>query len=1054
MKYKNILIKQFLIILFLIKCSAVFAQAIPASNGTTTNCHTCAPPGWTVVTGTPDISNRNTAAATGTLGGGSAWNAAPLPLPSNSHTNWITIRDVGTLGAEEIINTTMTGLVVGREYEVIVYSNSSASAGYSPNFIDLFEFQVQGLARVPVTGITQNVWGTSKLRFVAANASRTLSFYPGNNSGSTSIATVESVNISVSLNAINAVPVAAADNTSTLQNIPVSINVTTNDSDPDGAIVVSTVDLNTSTVGIQNTFTNAQGTWTVDNLGVVTFTPVSTFIGVATLPYTVQDNYTLDGNAARSTSTPANLNVTVAADTDGDGISDDSDLDSDNDGILDIDECTDSVVNQSFSSTNGTTVNFSAPAADLGFIFDVYTLDNSFNLNINGVSLATSEIQFQSNQTDNIRFVDGSRYGIGGIPEIYSLTGNATNPLIRIVIQKNGSINLYGSKSSNGPLFPLELYGGNSLNTITWNKTGPNSIVLSQIVVGTTYITGNGNGVKSGFCDPDGDGISNQFDLDSDGDGCFDAIEGNENVTSAQLNANGSINTAANGGVNTNGVPNLVNAGGAADIGSDLGQGIGTSQNSAVQDVQCSTAIGCTNALYLSQAGTLYSVNTTTNPFTYPTIGVNQAGDYNAIGISPIDGRMYGMLFTSNNLIVINANGTSINLGPVANLPVAFYNAGEIDNLGNYYVKASGTNNLLYRINVTTLVATPITLSTSIGAADIAFRTADGLLYAVSNTGQLTSINPATGTVTGIGAASGAGSFGAMFGSSTGEIYGSDNASAGGFYQFNVTTGQRVLISGSPTSSSNDGAHCVTAPIAFSADLSVTKTDGVTTYASGTSTTYTVTVTNNGPFGVLSAGVSDPVPAGIPAANVSYTASVAGGASTSVTGTQTGAINDIVNLPVNATVTYTVTVSIPFTFTGNLVNTVTVTPPANSTDADTTNNTATDTDTQAVCYRPGLTTGGAVLDTNHGITSLGRAGSNVASGNWPMVRKGAWTVLESKTKGFVLNRLTTAQISDIPSGDLVEGMMVYNVTLDCLQVNINGTPAGWSCFNTQTCPTN
>jgi hypothetical protein len=66
----------------------------------------------------------------------------------------------------------------------------------------------------------------------------------------------------------------------------------------------------------------------------------------------------------------------------------------------------------------------------------------------------------------------------------------------------------------------LQLYNGNTFNTITWNRTGSNSIVLSQLVVGPTYITGRGNGVKNGFCDPDSDGISNQFDVDSDGDGC------------------------------------------------------------------------------------------------------------------------------------------------------------------------------------------------------------------------------------------------------------------------------------------------------------------------------------------------------------------------------------------------------------------------------------------------------------------------------------------------------------------------------------------------------
>ena len=101
------------------------------------------------------------------------------------------------------------------------------------------------------------------------------------------------------------------------------------------------------------------------------------------------------------------------------------------------------------------------------------------------------------------------------------------------------------------------------------------------------------------------------------------------------------------------------------------------------------------------------------------------------------------------------------------------------------------------------------------------------------------------------------------------------------------------------------------------------------------------------------------------------------------------------------------------------------------------------------CYKPAQTTGTG-LDTNHGITALGRAGDD--NSNWPMVRKGAWTVLEAKTKGFVVNRLTNDQINAIPSADLREGMMVYNINQDCLQINIDGTATGWKCFNTQTCP--
>ncbi|AZA62438.1 hypothetical protein [Chryseobacterium indoltheticum] len=101
------------------------------------------------------------------------------------------------------------------------------------------------------------------------------------------------------------------------------------------------------------------------------------------------------------------------------------------------------------------------------------------------------------------------------------------------------------------------------------------------------------------------------------------------------------------------------------------------------------------------------------------------------------------------------------------------------------------------------------------------------------------------------------------------------------------------------------------------------------------------------------------------------------------------------------------------------------------------------------CYRPAVLSG-TVLSTPQGITSLHRAG--VDADNWPMVRKGAWTALEAKTKGFVPNRLTIAQINLIPAGDLREGMMVYNISSDCLYINTDGTPTGWKCFNTQACP--
>ena len=101
------------------------------------------------------------------------------------------------------------------------------------------------------------------------------------------------------------------------------------------------------------------------------------------------------------------------------------------------------------------------------------------------------------------------------------------------------------------------------------------------------------------------------------------------------------------------------------------------------------------------------------------------------------------------------------------------------------------------------------------------------------------------------------------------------------------------------------------------------------------------------------------------------------------------------------------------------------------------------------CYKPAVTSGTA-LETQSGMTSLARAG--IEKANWPMARKGGWVALEAKTKGFVPNRLTAQQITDIPAADLKDGMMVYNTDLHCIYINTDGTTTGWKCFNTRACP--
>ncbi|HEY8933912.1 MAG TPA: tandem-95 repeat protein, partial [Cyclobacteriaceae bacterium] len=116
--------------------------------------------------------------------------------------------------------------------------------------------------------------------------------------------TSNTATISITVNAVNDVPVANDDATSTDENVVVTLNVVTNDTDVDGTVNAASVDLDTGTSGIQNSKTTGQGKYTVDGSGVVTYTPALNFVGMATLSYTVNDN-------SGGTSNSATISITV-----------------------------------------------------------------------------------------------------------------------------------------------------------------------------------------------------------------------------------------------------------------------------------------------------------------------------------------------------------------------------------------------------------------------------------------------------------------------------------------------------------------------------------------------------------------------------------------------------------------------------------------------------------------------------------------------------------------------------------------------------------------------
>jgi hypothetical protein len=152
------------------------------------------------------------------------------------------------------------------------------------------------------------------------------------------------------------------------------------------------------------------------------------------------------------------------------------------------------------------TQQLTAPGADYGFVFDILQMDNSFNMEVNGTKLATQEIQFEGNiaiAPKNIQFADGSIYGGsnvegGTIPQIYSMVGTASNPIIRVVISRSGEVSIYGSKVAGGELYPLVLTQG-SFNIVPWSTTA-NNVKITQVVQGKTTMIGSGSGRRKVAC--------------------------------------------------------------------------------------------------------------------------------------------------------------------------------------------------------------------------------------------------------------------------------------------------------------------------------------------------------------------------------------------------------------------------------------------------------------------------------------------------------------------------------------------------------------------------
>jgi uncharacterized repeat protein (TIGR01451 family) len=239
-------------------------------------------------------------------------------------------------------------------------------------------------------------------------------------------------------------------------------------------------------------------------------------------------------------------------------------------------------------------------------------------------------------------------------------------------------------------------------------------------------------------------------------------------------------------------------------------------------------------------------------------------------------------------------------------------------------------------------------------------------------------------------------------------------------------------------------------------DLSITKTDGVSSVSPGNTLTYTIAVKNNGATALDSVRVVDSLP--VTLNNPIWTAST--GTYNSGSGEWTG-----LTLGAGQTITLTLVAKVSPLALTNIVNSATVYPPSGVTDSNNANNSTTDTDTLSltadlgVTQTDGITSVTAGAPVNYTITVSNAGPSTISSltltdilptfltnpvftpdeGSYNSAT-GAWTGL-NLASGQTVQMTLSGVVSALATGVLTNLVTVSNTlgTLDTNALNNSAT---------------
>lgn len=236
----------------------------------------------------------------------------------------------------------------------------------------------------------------------------------------------------------------------------------------------------------------------------------------------------------------------------------------------------------------------------------------------------------------------------------------------------------------------------------------------------------------------------------------------------------------------------------------------------------------CDYSAYLFQYNDVYAIDLASGN-SYLAASDITAGNINATAYNPADGYIWGYLSTPSQTIVRigkDFQTTSFNVPELTN---GNKYVGDVSPEGIYYLKAGGTSYFKIDLDPSSTTYTQYlsteSLSQNISIHDWAFNAVDGNLYAVEkNTNILYRIDPITSAVVALGEVpilSGLNyTYGAVYFDGDGRFYVSANQT-GTIYVIQsvqdlnpTSTMDANLFAFGPSSASNDGARCPTAPVA------------------------------------------------------------------------------------------------------------------------------------------------------------------------------------------------------------------------------------------------